>query len=143
MTSSTDITSAAKTADFFDSNGIMIPQAKWISIPRSREVKQSYISAIASTVKASFHSLMLVARRFRHVDILIVNGPGTCLPLAYSYWLLNFVGLTSCKIVFVESWCRVNNLSLTGRLVRPIAHEFFVQWPSLLSSCPSATLIQR
>lgn len=35
------------------------------------------------------------------------------------------------KILFVESFCRVQTLSLTGRLVYPIADRFVVQWKGL------------
>jgi Oligosaccharide biosynthesis protein Alg14 like len=33
---------------------------------------------------------------------------------------------------------RVSEPSLTGRLVEPVAHELFVQWPQLVSSYPRA-----
>jgi UDP-N-acetylglucosamine:LPS N-acetylglucosamine transferase len=39
------------------------------------------------------------------------------------------------KTLFIESWCRVENLSLTGRLVYPVADAFWVQWPQLLRVC--------
>jgi beta-1,4-N-acetylglucosaminyltransferase len=36
-----------------------------------------------------------------------------------------------CKIVFVESTTRVHGLSLSGKLLHPIADLFLVQWESL------------
>lgn len=60
-----------------------------------------------------------------------MNGPGTCVPVAYTYFLLNCLNITSTKLVFIESWCRVQKLSLTGRLLKPICHEFIVHWPEL------------
>jgi UDP-N-acetylglucosamine:LPS N-acetylglucosamine transferase len=35
-----------------------------------------------------------------------------------------------CRLVYVESLTRTRTLSLTGRLVTPLAHDFFVQWPT-------------
>ncbi len=37
------------------------------------------------------------------------------------------------KTVFVESVCRVETASQTGRVVYPLADAFFVQWPQLLA----------
>jgi beta-1,4-N-acetylglucosaminyltransferase len=33
------------------------------------------------------------------------------------------------RLVYVESLTRTETVSLTGRLVYPLADEFFVQWP--------------
>ncbi len=37
--------------------------------------------------------------------------------------------LHGCKLVYVESLTRTRTLSLSGRLVYPLADAFFVQWP--------------
>src|SRR3954453_10343282 len=37
--------------------------------------------------------------------------------------------LHRCRLVYVESLTRREELSLTGRLVYPLADEVFVQWP--------------
>lgn len=39
------------------------------------------------------------------------------------------------KTIFIESWCRVESLSLTGKLLQPFSDEFWVQWPQLLGVC--------
>lgn len=62
-----------------------------------------------------------------------MNGPGTCVPIAYVYFILNKLRLTNTKMVFIESWCRVDRLSLTGKLLKPIVHEFIVHWEELKS----------
>ena len=41
------------------------------------------------------------------------------------------LGLADTRIVFCESFCRVKHLSLTGKLLYPIADRFVVQWPEL------------
>eukprot|EP00792_Barthelona_sp_PAP020_P012981 TRINITY_DN78_c0_g1_i1.p1 TRINITY_DN78_c0_g1~~TRINITY_DN78_c0_g1_i1.p1 ORF type:complete len:220 (+),score=44.75 TRINITY_DN78_c0_g1_i1:59-718(+) len=101
------------------------------SIPRSREVGQSYISSIMSTLFAFIVSLkkMYAIRP----DVLFVNGPGTCLPIVVAAFVLKFFGINrKVKIVFVESFCRVKTLSLTGILLYPIVDLFVVQWPENL-----------
>lgn len=60
-------------------------------------------------------------------DIIVSNGSEIAIPALYVGKLL------AAKIVFIESWARVNNPSLTGRIVYPVADHFLVQWPQLLS----------
>jgi beta-1,4-N-acetylglucosaminyltransferase len=43
--------------------------------------------------------------------------------------------LLGIKTIFIESWCRVENLSMTAKIVYPIVDEFWVQWPQLLKYC--------
>ena len=38
------------------------------------------------------------------------------------------------RLVFVESLTRTASLSLSGRMVRPLADAFFVQWPDLAAA---------
>ena len=42
------------------------------------------------------------------------------------------------KIIFIESFARVNNKSLTGKLIYPFADLFIVQWKSMLKYYPKA-----
>lgn len=75
-------------------------------IPRSREVGQSYWSSVGTTIYSFCFALWLVGVRVRP-DLVLVNGPGTCLPIAVSAFLFRVVGWKASKIVFVESFCRV------------------------------------
>lgn len=44
-----------------------------------------------------------------------------------------FIGkLFGIKTVFIESWCRVNTKSGTGKIVYSFSDLFLVQWPELL-----------
>lgn len=58
-------------------------------------------------------------------DLLVSTGSEIALPFFYLAWLLGI------KTIFVESVCRLSTPSQTGRLVYPIATEFYVQWPAL------------
>lgn len=42
------------------------------------------------------------------------------------------------KVVYIESFARVHNKSLTGKLVYPFADLFLVQWESMLKCYPKA-----
>ena len=55
------------------------------------------------------------------------------MPLCYVAFIYKLCGLLDTDIVFIESFCRVQKLSLTGRLLYYISDKFIVQWPELLS----------
>ena len=42
------------------------------------------------------------------------------------------------KIVYIESYARMNNKSLSGKLIYPIASLFIVQWKEMLKLYPKA-----
>lgn len=45
------------------------------------------------------------------------------------------------KVIYIESFARVNSKSLTGRLVYPFADLFLVQWESMLELYPKAQYV--
>eukprot|EP00208_Stichococcus_sp_RCC1054_P002708 CAMPEP_0206134952 /NCGR_PEP_ID=MMETSP1473-20131121/331_1 /ASSEMBLY_ACC=CAM_ASM_001109 /TAXON_ID=1461547 /ORGANISM="Stichococcus sp, Strain RCC1054" /LENGTH=212 /DNA_ID=CAMNT_0053526609 /DNA_START=392 /DNA_END=1030 /DNA_ORIENTATION=+ len=108
-------------------------------IPRSREVGQSYITSVATTLRALAAAFTIVWRR--RPDLLLVNGPGTCIPICAAALLLRAFGLAKTHIVYVESIARVTSLSLSGRILyhSRIASAFFVQWPALHRRYPRST----
>lgn len=59
-------------------------------------------------------------------DLIVSNGAEIAIPTLY------IAKLFGIKIVFIESWCRINKPSATGRLIYPIADVFLVQWRQLL-----------
>jgi len=129
--SHSDVTSTAKI--LASASTTLDCDVSWHKVHRSREVKQSWVSTVFTTAWACVQSFDLVCRT--QPATIVANGPGTCVPLCYSAWLLGWLvaPFTSYlpKIVFVESFCRVQRLSLTGRLLYPIADRFLVQWPQL------------
>lgn len=64
--------------------------------------------------------------------VIISTGAGVAIPFLY---LGRLMGL---QTVYIESLARITDLSLTGRLVYPVAHDFFVQWPELARRYPRA-----
>lgn len=112
-------------------------------LPRAREVHQSYLSSIFTTIHSFLQTLILL--RKVKPGLILANGPGTCVPIIYSAFLMRVVlgglgGMGDCKVVFVESLCRVKTLSLTGKLAYPIADRFLVHWPSLKERYPMAEI---
>ena len=105
-------------------------------IPRSREVGQWRVSSGVTFLKALFRSLPLVFRL--RPDVILCNGPGTCVPPCLAGVLLGVLGVKKVLIVYVESVCRVETLSLSGRILYPISDYFFVQWPTLKERYPKS-----
>ncbi|CAG5895633.1 unnamed protein product [Menidia menidia] len=110
-------------------------------IPRSREVHQSWSSSVLSTLKALRYSLPLVFRL--RPDMVLCNGPGTCVPLCVAALLLGILGMKKVLIVYVESICRVQTLSLTGKILYLVSDYFFVQWSSLRDKYPKSIFLGR
>ena len=111
-------------------NGQIPKDTEFVLIPRSRKVGQSYFTSVFTTLYSIFYCFILI---FKRPDLLIVNGPGVCLPVVLNIYLGNLIGLSNCCIVFIESFCRVNSLSLTGKLIYPFCDKFYVCWQSLLN----------
>lgn len=49
--------------------------------------------------------------------------------------------LFGAKIIYIESFARIDNMSLTGKLIYPFADLFCVQWKSMLKKYPRAKYI--
>ena len=75
-----------------------------------------------------------VLRRERP-SLLVSTGAAAAFP----FFLVG--KLFHCKLVFIEVYDRFDRLSLTGRLVYPLADRFFVQWPELQKKYPRAKYI--
>lgn len=65
------------------------------------------------------------------------------MPLCVAALLLGLLGLKKVLLVYVESVCRVETLSLSGRILYRLADYFFVQWPSLRDLYPGAIYLGR
>lgn len=86
------------------------------------------------SLKNLVRNLMLAWRTLRVVKprVLLTTGAGVAVPFA---WLGRLRGV---RIVYVESFTRIEGPSLTGRLVGPIAHRAYVQWPEMERVVPKA-----
>lgn len=112
-------------------------------IPRSREVGQSWPSSAFTTLWAALFSLAALLRH--RPQLLLANGPGTCLPLCLIAAALRQLHLLNCKIVFVESIARTRKLSMTGQVLYKLraADRLLVQWEQLQAKHPRAVYAGR
>ncbi|CAX44238.1 UDP-N-acetylglucosamine transferase subunit, putative [Candida dubliniensis CD36] len=124
--SSGDSSSLAKAQEYEKKSGTT---SHYISIPRARTVGQSYISSIPTTLYSFLFSAIVLLKH--RPAVILLNGPGTCVPVAYILFFYKLLGLCNTKIIYIESLARVNKLSLSGLLVLPISDRFIVQWESL------------
>lgn len=60
-------------------------------------------------------------------DVVISTGAAVGCIVCFLQWV------TGGKIVWIDSIANVEKLSLSGRMVRPIADLFLTQWPELTS----------
>lgn len=105
-------------------------------INRSRHVGQSYLSAILTTIFSILQCVPLVYRL--RPDLILCNGPGTCVPICLIAFLFKVLFInTQCRIVFIESYCRVKTISLSGKILIWFVDCFVVQWPQLVASARS------
>ncbi|XP_059839936.1 UDP-N-acetylglucosamine transferase subunit ALG14 homolog isoform X2 [Hypanus sabinus] len=74
---------------------------------------------------------------------VLCNGPGTCVPPCISALLLGIFGMKKVLIIYVESICRVETLSLSGKILYWLSDYFFVQWPTLQKKYPKAVFLGR
>jgi UDP-N-acetylglucosamine:LPS N-acetylglucosamine transferase len=81
--------------------------------------------SIKNLIKCIFQSLKIMFKE--RPRIIISTGAGVAVPICF---LAKF--FSKSKIIFIESFCRIYNPSLTGRLIYPISDWFFVQWEELL-----------
>lgn len=63
---------------------------------------------------------------------IITTGAGTALPMCY------IAKIFGKKVIYIESFARINKKSLSGKLIYPIANLFIVQWEEMLKFYPKA-----
>lgn len=77
-----------------------------------------------------FHSIKIFAQE--KPDIIISTGAGVTIPMC---WIGR---IFRKKLIFIESWSRVEKPSISGKLIYPIANLFIVQWEEMLKFYPKA-----
>ena len=95
-----------------------------IKIPRSREVGQSYLTSIFTTLYSLIYSFYIVLFQIRP-SLILCNGPGTCLPIAISALLGRILGICEGQVIFIESFCRVQRYVHVRIFFPPFCALFF------------------
>ena len=55
--------------------------------------------------------------------VVVTTGAGVAVPFAW------FARLRGSRVVYVESFTRIDTVSLSCRLIKPVADRVYVQWP--------------
>ena len=139
VVASTDGMSASKVSLFEESVGGSAADVR--AIPRARRVGQSWLTTPLTTLHSILRSMTVVCTC--KPELVLCNGPGTCIPICLWAFLLKFCFVTNARIVYVESVCRVQHLSLSGLLLYYIADGLLVQWPQLKQKYPRAIYLGR
>jgi UDP-N-acetylglucosamine:LPS N-acetylglucosamine transferase len=63
---------------------------------------------------------------------ILTTGADIAVPFA---WVGRLYG---ARVIYVESFTRAETVSLSCKLIRPVAHDIYVQWPELIDSLPGA-----
>ncbi|WWC91521.1 uncharacterized protein L201_006467 [Kwoniella dendrophila CBS 6074] len=107
-----------------------------LALPRARKVAEPLLSTFISASKTIFVTFwyifllpLIKNPKEPFVDVLLINGPGTCVVLVLVSYIRRILGLKYTKIIYAESFARVKSLSLSGKLVKPFVDKFLVQWP--------------
>jgi beta-1,4-N-acetylglucosaminyltransferase len=58
--------------------------------------------------------------------VVVTTGAGVAVPFAWLAWL------NRAKVVYVESFTRIDTVSLSCRLISPVADRVYVQWPEAI-----------
>lgn len=129
LVSSGDTTSLEK-AKTYEELLLSLLKSDYVVLQRARRVGESLFLSFFSTMR-SIASTATQLWNLPKPDVLLVNGPGTSVPVAYVLFVMKFFGLCHTRIIYIESLARVNGLSLSGQLLLPIADRFLVQWAPL------------
>jgi beta-1,4-N-acetylglucosaminyltransferase len=155
-------TSAALSRRFSLSRSQNWPQGQQdyriLRIPRARRVHQSLLTVLPTfmhSLLACIHLVTISPLLGRStfgapfVDLVILNGPGTCVTLCAAIMLNKvssrfstelaifnafncndfdqLIGLPSPKMIYVESFARVQSLSLSGRILRHVVDRYVLK----------------
>jgi hypothetical protein len=63
---------------------------------------------------------------------VLTTGAGVAVPFA---WLGRVYG---ARVVYVESFTRIEGPSLSCRMIAPVAERVYAQWPELARAMPAA-----
>lgn len=98
------------------------PDSDYLLRDERRVLARGPTNRSARALLANLRLAWRVVRRERP-DVILSTGAALAVP----FFLIG--KLFGARLVYVESLTRTDRLSLSGRLVYPLADAFFVQWP--------------
>ncbi|KAF7315597.1 UDP-N-acetylglucosamine transferase subunit ALG14 [Mycena indigotica] len=110
-----------------------------ITVPRARRLHQPLYTIPPTALRALLSCIYYLTFASRPLgDVLILNGPGTCLVLCIAVYINKFLGIAAPRLIYIESFARVESLSLSGKLLHPLVDRFIVQWKQLAEKVKGA-----
>ncbi|KAI8647930.1 oligosaccharide biosynthesis protein Alg14 like-domain-containing protein [Parasitella parasitica] len=128
VVANTDTLSKEKAIEYEQSTGQQ-NQFDVCTIPRAREVGQPWSQVPVTALIALTASVKVILSSWP--DLIICNGPGSCVPICILAYIPRILGIKKIEIIYIESFARVESLSVTGKLLYPFVDRFLVQWPQL------------
>ena len=122
------LTEILKLMDAFEGHETFFITCK---VPRTQNLKKRkyYIPILGKNPIKFIYSMPFIIRILNKEkpNLIVSTGAGIAIPVFYIAKLFNI------KTLYIESWSRVNNPSITGKVVYPITNIFLVQWKQLLN----------
>ncbi|KAL8775439.1 MAG: hypothetical protein Q9194_003765 [Teloschistes cf. exilis] len=130
-------------------------------IPRARKIHQPLLTTPFSSVRCLLSCFAILRPRcsqqlserltgpddkgqstgesavYTYPDLIVANGPATAVLVIVACLLLRFFNVNGTqhrlRTIYVESWARVNSLSLSGRILMHggMVNRMMVQWDNL------------
>lgn len=89
--------------------------------------EKGFVSKLISNIYTSFKVL-----KNENPDVIITTGVLAIVPLCI------LAKLKGKKLIYIESFAKINSPTLTGRILYPFADQFYIQWASLKKVYPKA-----
>ena len=103
-----------------------------ITRPKENHHHSFSIIVFIRTIYCFFKSFNIICKH--RPDYVLSNGPSICVPIILCGWLLKKIGYINTKLVYIESAARVNNLSISGNIVKYFVDDIFGFWTKLSDS---------
>ena len=126
------LTEMLQLLDAFESHNIF-----FVTHPSIRDTELASIAPVYLIAHIGTNPYRLFLALFSSHRILKKEKPDIILSLGAEIALPFFFWgkILKIKTIFIESWCRLESLSRTGKLSYHIVDVFLVQWPQLLKVC--------
>lgn len=98
-----------------------------------RQVNRNEPSFIVRMIANTATSFRIVLKE--KPDAVICTGVLACIPLCL------IAKACGAKLVYIESFAKVTDATLTGKLLHRFADRFYVQWESMLDVYPDAVFV--
>ena len=114
-------------------------KTKYDSMTKDRKVyllKQTNrreIMCIPNLIINSFKSMYILIKE--KPDVVITTGVLSVIPLAL------LAKLFRKKLIYIESYAKIDDATLSGKLLYKFADAFYVQWPEMLKIFPNAKYV--